>query len=133
VGAPAGSVNGAGTAHDGAKSIPWDAVKADTSITAFPEYRVSKLANVLFSRELAARLQGTGVTTYALHPGVVASDIWRRIPSAISGLAKLFMLTPEQGAQTSLHCATSPALAEETGRYYEKSREKRASRRPIDA
>ena len=76
-----------------------------------PEYAVSKLANVLHAQELARRLAGTGVTSYALHPGVIASDIWRRVPWPLRRLIRLRMRSPVEGAQTSLYCATSPELA----------------------
>ena len=87
---------------------------------------MSKLCNVLFSQELARRLAGTGVTSYVLHPGVVASDIWRRVPWPSRRLLTGRMLTVEQGAQTSLYCATA-ALAAATGRYYDSCAEREPS------
>jgi dehydrogenase/reductase SDR family protein 13 len=112
-------VNVASASHFRAKSIDWDAQQKPTrSITAMSEYEVSKLANVLFTKELARRLEGTGITTYAVHPGVVATDVWRRIPPPFRWLVKRFMLTPEQGAQSTIVAATDPALASHTGRYY---------------
>jgi len=80
---------------------------------------VSKLANVLFSQELARRAAGRGVTTYVLHPGVVASDIWRRVPWPVRPLIKARMLTVEQGAATSLYCATSAEVAADSGLFYD--------------
>ena len=74
---------------------------------------------MLHAQELARRLEGTGVTTYSLHPGVIASDIWRRVPWPARALMKRRMDSPEQGARTSLYCATSPELANESGRYYD--------------
>ena len=116
---PARIVNVASASHYRAKKIDWDAVKKPTkSITALSEYEVSKLANVLFTKELARRLDGTKVTTYAVHPGVVASDIWKRVPAPIRWVAKKFMLSTEEGAESSLRCATDPTLATETGKYY---------------
>jgi NAD(P)-dependent dehydrogenase (short-subunit alcohol dehydrogenase family) len=93
-----------------------------------PEYGVSKLANVLHALELTRRLDGTGVTSYALHPGVIASDIWRRVPWPLRPLIKLWMRPPEEGAQTPVYCATSPDVAGESGRYYENAKPKRAGR-----
>lgn len=120
--APARIVNVASEAHYGAKGIDFGALRNRTkSITGLPEYAVSKLSNVLFSQEQARRLDGTGVTTYALHPGVVASEIWRRVPWPARQIMTRKMLTVEQGARTSLYCATSPGLATETGKYYDKS------------
>jgi NAD(P)-dependent dehydrogenase (short-subunit alcohol dehydrogenase family) len=118
--APSRIVNVASDAHFGAKGIDFDAVRNPTrSVTGMPEYSVSKLANVLHAQELARRLSGEGVTAYALHPGVIASEIWRRVPWPVRPLIKLRMRSPEEGARTSLHCATAPALADESGRYYE--------------
>jgi len=82
---------------------------------------------VLFSQELARRAGERGITTYALHPGVVASDIWRRIPWPIRQLMKLRMLSTEQGAATSVYCATAPELAGVSGRFYEDCRERSPS------
>jgi retinol dehydrogenase-12 len=75
---------------------------------------------VLFTQELARRLAGTGVTSYALHPGVVASDIWRRVPRLARPFITRRMLTTEQGAVTSVHCATSPAVGADSGLFYDK-------------
>ena len=83
---------------------------------------MSKLANVLHVQELARRLDGSGVSTYALHPGTVASDVWRRVPWPLRPLMKRRMDSPEQGARTSLYCATSPEVAGESGLYYDDCR-----------
>jgi NAD(P)-dependent dehydrogenase (short-subunit alcohol dehydrogenase family) len=95
--------------------------------TATQEYAVSKLANALFSAELGRRLDGSGVTTYALHPGVIATEIWRSIPKPLEWLVKLPMKGVESGAQTTLYCATAPELADETGHYYLDARRSLAS------
>jgi NAD(P)-dependent dehydrogenase (short-subunit alcohol dehydrogenase family) len=114
-------INVSSDAHYGAKQIDWGALKKPTRTqTALREYNVSKLANVLFTRELARHLEGKQVTTYAVHPGVVATDVWRRIPKPFRWLMNRFMWTPEQGAQSSIRCATDPDLARETGQYYGK-------------
>jgi retinol dehydrogenase 12 len=113
-------VNVASKSHYRAKGIDWEAVRKPTrTFTAMHEYEVSKLANVLFSKELARKLEGTGVTTYALHPGVVATDVWRKVPPPFRWLIKRFMITPEQGAAATLKCASAPELAKETGKYYD--------------
>jgi dehydrogenase/reductase SDR family protein 13 len=113
-------VNVASASHYQAKGIDWDVMRKPTrSVTGMREYEVSKLSNVLFSKELARRLDGTGVTTYALHPGVVATDVWRRVPAPLRWVMKKFMITPEQGAEASLRCATDPELAGQSGRYYD--------------
>jgi NAD(P)-dependent dehydrogenase (short-subunit alcohol dehydrogenase family) len=107
--------------HYQAKGVDFDAVRRPTRhLTGMPEYAVSKLCNVLFTQELARRAAGTGVTTYALHPGVVASDIWRRVPWPVRPLITRRMLTVRDGAATSLYCATSPEVATESGMFYDK-------------
>ncbi|HEY5147227.1 MAG TPA: SDR family oxidoreductase [Polyangiaceae bacterium] len=119
--APARIVTVASKAHADARGIPpWEALRRRTrSITGLKEYEVSKLANVLFSASLARRLGGTGVTTYSLHPGVVATDVWRAVPWPVRGLIKRGMISPEEGAKTSLYCATSAETAHQTGLYYD--------------
>jgi retinol dehydrogenase 14 len=95
-------------------------------------YGRSKLAAVLFTRELAKRLEGTDVTVNALHPGAVATSIWDRAPAyarPILSLAKrLFMISPEAGAETIVYLATSPEVEGKTGLYFEKNRPKLPSR-----
>jgi retinol dehydrogenase-12 len=123
--APARIVNVSSEAHYDASEIDFEAVRKPTkSLTGFPEYAVSKLANLLHAQELARRLEGAGVTTYALHPGVIASDIWRRVPWPVRSLMKLRMRSPREGARTSLYCATSPDVAGESGYYYDDTRRK---------
>lgn len=121
-------VNVSSKAHYRAGSVDWAAVRKPTrTITALREYGVSKLANALFSAELARQLQGTGISSYALHPGVVASEVWRSVPQPFRWLIMRNMLSTEQGAQTSLYCATAPELARESGLYYDHCQAKPAS------
>ena len=116
--APARIVTVASRAHKRVRTIDWGIVRRPTaSPFGIREYCTSKLANVLFSAELGRRLHGTGVSTYALHPGVVASDFWRMLPKPMQTLNRLFMISPESGARTTLHCALS-APVEESGGYY---------------
>jgi NAD(P)-dependent dehydrogenase (short-subunit alcohol dehydrogenase family) len=126
--APARIVNVASDAHYSARGIDFDAVRRPTRTrTGMAEYSVSKLANVLHAQELARRLDGTGVTTYAVHPGVIASDIWRRVPWPIRPLMKLRMSTTQDGARTPVYCAASPEVAAETGGYWVDERRKEPS------
>ncbi len=119
--APARIVTVASRAHTRVSGINFDDVCQPTKgKAALPEYGVSKLANVLFSAELGRRLAGTGVTTYSLHPGVVATDVWRELPQPFRAIVKLFMISAEQGAATTIYCATSPDVAAQTGLYYDK-------------
>jgi retinol dehydrogenase 12 len=127
--APARVVTVASDAHYQARGIDWEAVRRPArGITGMREYAVSKLANVLFSQELARRTAGTGVRTYALHPGVVASDIWRRVPWPVRPLITRRMLSVDEGAATSLYCATSPEVAEASGLFYDKCAPRPASK-----
>ncbi|GBM12755.1 Retinol dehydrogenase 11 [Araneus ventricosus] len=89
-------------------------------------YGQSKLANILFTRELARRLEGTSVTTYCLHPGNVETELYvhmnRRL-ERITGflfnlLSKLFFKSPKEGAQTTIYCAVDEKIANESGLYY---------------
>lgn len=121
-------VNVASTMHYQAKGIDWDAVRQPAaSRVGMKEYSVSKLANVLHAQELARRLAGTNVTTYSLHPGVIASDVYRQVPWPLRKLMTMFMKSTEDGAKTSLHCAASPEAGAETGLYYDESKPKQPS------
>jgi retinol dehydrogenase 12 len=116
--APARIVHVASGSHYKARGIDWDALQAATaSVSGFPEYTVSKLANVLFNAELARRLEGSGVTTYAVNPGRIASNIWQRVPWPIRPLFKLTMWSPERGAYSTTRAATDLLT---TGGYYDK-------------
>jgi len=121
-------VNVSSDAHYQAPGVDFDRLRRPArTIAAMREYAVSKLCNVLFTQELARRVAGTGVTAYALHPGVVASDIWRRVPWPVRPLLTRRMLTVDEGARTSLYCATAPELAGVSGRYYEDCAEREPS------
>ena len=117
----------ASKAHYQAKALDFDALRQPTrTTTGIREYNVSKLANVLHAQALAAELRPRHITVASLHPGVVASDIWRRVPWMFRGLIKLFMVTTEEGARTTVHCATAPDV--ETGLYWDQSTPRTPSR-----
>jgi len=128
-------VNVASAAHMTVRQIDWSGLerRATPRRSGYRDYGVTKLMNVLHAKELARRLAGTRVTTYALHPGVVASNIWRALPRPLQWFGKLFMLSNEQGAETPLYCATAPELAATSGRYYDRNREVRPSPLAEDA
>jgi retinol dehydrogenase 14 len=94
-------------------------------------YSRSKLANVLFTRELARRLAGSGVTANCLHPGVVATAIWTHGPPKgaffvkpiVALLARIFMITPANGGATLAYLAASPEVEGKTGLYFDLNRE----------
>jgi len=134
--APQGRVvNVASNAHFMAGGIDWSVLerRATPKRSGFKDYAVTKLMNVLHAKELARRLAGTRVTTYSLHPGAVASNIWRALPRPVQWIGKLFMLSNKEGARTPLYCATAPELGTTSGRYYYKEREARTSPPAEDA
>jgi retinol dehydrogenase-12 len=110
------------------RGIDWDKVQRPTrGFFGIQEYAVSKLANIWFSNHLSRRLKGSGVSTYALHPGVVRTNIWRYAPGWTKPmLAWRHMLEEKEGALTSLHCVLS-APQSETGLYYADSSVVRAA------
>ena len=96
----------------------------------FVAYGRSKLMNILFTRELARRLEGTGVTANAMHPGFVASGFGLNNPGLLARLIKLshaFARTPERGARTLVYLATSPEVEGVSGKYFHDERESRTS------
>src|SRR5438270_9505667 len=128
---PARIVNVSSVGHYQAKGIDWEALRKPTrSFTGLPEYAVSKLCNVLFTQELARRLEGAGVTTYAVHPGAIASQIWKRVPWPIRPVMMAFMKSSEEWATTSVWCPRAPELAGQSGRYYDDCKEKEPSAWP---
>jgi retinol dehydrogenase 12 len=126
--APSRIVNVASKAHYQPRRLDWAALREPTtSTTGLPEYGVSKLCNVLHANQLARRLAGSGVTTYSLHPGVIASEIWRQVPWGLRHAMLLFMRSAEEGAATSVYCAASESAAAETGLYYDDGKPKAPS------
>lgn len=99
-----------------------DLVSGQSTWHNFQAYCNSKLCNVLFTRELANRLEGTSVTCYSLHPGVIYTELCRSLSLwqqlLLLPLAKLFFLDPEGGAQTTLHCALQEGIESFSGRYF---------------
>lgn len=117
--APSRVVVVASQSHEQARGIDWDALRRPTATySGMREYGVSKLCNVLFARELARRERPQGVTAYSLHPGVIASEIWKRVPWPVRPIATRFMRSPEDGARTSVHCATAPGIEADSGAYF---------------
>ncbi|XP_066280167.1 retinol dehydrogenase 12-like [Branchiostoma lanceolatum] len=126
--APSRVVNVSSLAHTGGH-IHFDDINLERSYNPIKAYCQSKLANVLFTKELDRKLQGTGVTTYSLHPGSIPSELQRHLdasygwlyfflkPLFIAGLW-FFGKTRQQGAQTSIHCAVSEGLETSSGQYF---------------
>jgi len=115
--APARVVTVSSGAHK-AGDLRWDDLEMrERRYRGFRQYANTKLANVLFTRELARRTAGTGVTANALHPGVVATDLLMNGFPPLR-LVRRWMKTPEQGAATAVYLATSPQVATVTGAYF---------------
>jgi retinol dehydrogenase 12 len=134
--APARVVTVASDAHVGA-SIPFDDLQQTHGrYRALPVYGQSKLANIMFTYALARRLAGSGVTANTLHPGVVATHIYRSNNALFNHAAMtvmpLFALSPEKGAQTSIYLASSPDVTTVSGQYFYKCKPKRSSRASYD-
>ena len=122
--APARIVNTASDAHERA-TLDFDDLQASKSFRGFKVYGRSKLLNILFTRELARRLAGTGVTANSLHPGFVSTRFGDESGgwfSVVVRIAKLFALSPEQGAETLVYLASSAEVAGVTGEYFHKCR-----------
>lgn len=129
--APARIVNVASEAHRGGH-INFDDLQSEREFSSMLAYRQSKLANILFTYELARRLEGTSVTANCLHPGIIATDIARRFPWFIRVPFKLFFTGVEKGAETTVYLATSPGVEGVTGKYFDKKSESRSSRESYD-
>ncbi|MCS7012278.1 MAG: SDR family oxidoreductase [Chloroherpetonaceae bacterium] len=118
--APSRIVNVSSAAHFGA-SINFDDLQGEKSYSAWRAYSQSKLANVLFTYELARRLAGTGVTANCLHPGVISTKLFRNF-GLFNTLAGIFLASPEKGAETSVYLASSPEVEGITGKYFDNKR-----------
>jgi NAD(P)-dependent dehydrogenase (short-subunit alcohol dehydrogenase family) len=132
--APARIVNVSSAQHANA-SMEFDNLQGEKKYANLRSYNQAKLALLLWTYELARRLEGTGVTVNALHPGVTASNFVDGMngPAALAmKVLKPFLLTVEQGAQTTLYLATSPQVEGVTGKYFVKSQEKQSSSSSYD-
>ncbi len=133
--APARVVTVSSHAHTGGR-IDFDDLQGERSYSGARAYNQSKLANVLFTYELARRLQGTSVTANALHPGVVRTSFGAEDPAGVQRLLvpliRPFMKSAVQGAATSIHVASAPELDQVSGRYFANSAEKRSAERSYD-
>ncbi len=108
----------------------WDDLQYQTGYSGWMAYGQSKLMNVLFTLALARRLQGSGVTSNVLHPGVINTGFGKNttgLNRVVAWAANLAAISPEQGAQTSLYLATSPAVDGVSGQYFIKQRVARAN------
>lgn len=127
-------VNVASAAHKGV-SLDFNDLQGEEHYNRWLAYKRSKLANILFTYELARRLDGQPITANCLHPGFVATDIGSRhgfVPNLLWSIGKLYAISPEDGAQTSVFLASAAQVAGISGRYFVRSREKRSSAASYD-
>ena len=133
--APARVVTVSSHAHASGR-IDFDDLQSERSYSGARAYNQSKLANVLFTYELARKLQATPVTANALHPGVVNTSFGTEDPAGVQRLfvpfMRPFMKTPAEGAATPIHLASAPDLERVTGRYFANSKPKKSSQRSYD-
>jgi NAD(P)-dependent dehydrogenase (short-subunit alcohol dehydrogenase family) len=136
--APARIINVASIAHHAARrGIDFDDLQTEQRYSSLKAYSRSKLANVLHTRELARRLDGTGVTANALHPGAVASGFGRNedtvgAEAILMSIAQPFLIIPAAGAATSVFLAMSPEVAAVSGEYFVRSKPARPSKAARD-
>jgi NAD(P)-dependent dehydrogenase (short-subunit alcohol dehydrogenase family) len=122
--APARIINTASGAHRGA-TLDFDDLQSERSYSGFAAYGRSKLCNILFTRELARRLEGSGVTANCLHPGFVATrfgDGSGGLAQAVMPIVRLGAISPERGAKTIVYLASSPDVASLSGLYFYQER-----------
>ncbi len=119
-------INVASRAHASGK-LEFDNLQGERSYSNVRMYAASKLEDVMFTYVLARRLAGSGITVNTLHPGVVATEIWRQIP-ILRVLSRWFMLSPEKGARTTVYLAASPDVDGVTGEYFDKCQPARTTR-----
>jgi len=118
----------------------FDDLMLDKNYNAYTAYCQSKLANVLFTKELSKRLSGTGVTTFAVHPGVVQTELGRHINESSNRViddmfhffGRYFFKTAEMGAQTSVYCSTEESLIDQSGCYFSDCAKENPSRQAQD-
>ncbi|SRR6266581_2397707 len=130
--APSRIVNVSSSAHEGG-TIRFDDLQGEQRYGGFRAYNQSKLAQVLFTRELATRLVGSGVTVNACHPGVIRTNLGMGGASPIVRFVRMFFKGPEKGAETPIFLAASPEVEGVTGKYFAKMQVRTPSRAAQDA
>lgn len=119
--APARIINVASEAHKGAK-MNFEDLEMKNKFSGSAAYRQSKLANILFTKQLAIKLENTGVTVNCLHPGIVRTNIFSKMNKLSIALFKLIMISPIKGAKTSVYLASSDILSNCSGEYFKKKK-----------
>ena len=121
--APSRIVTVSSLAHFMASRINFEDINSEKSYDKYVAYGQSKLANIMFTRELHRRLKGTGVSCFCLHPGSVSTELQRHSFDAgymkyVSWPMKVYWKTPIEGAQTNIYCAVQEGLEKESGKYF---------------
>jgi len=124
--APSRIVNVSSSAH-GPSAIHFDDLQGERRYSGYRAYGQSKLAQILFTRELARRLEGTGVTVNACHPGVIRTNLGIGGASVVVRFVRMFFKGPAKGAETPIYLATSPDVEGVTGKYFANKRERTPS------
>ena len=137
--APSRILNVSSSGHELAPGLPFDDLQGERRYRGFKRYQQSKLANLLFTYELARRLSGTGVTVNAIDPGIVATNLgrnnrwtWRLVKPLFDLVFRMKYVGPAQGARTAVHLATSPELEGMTGLYFAEQKPVPSSRASRD-
>ncbi len=110
-------------------------LQGEKKYSGYHAYSQSKLANVLFTYQLAKQLEGTGVTVNSLHPGVVRTGFGRDqggLMSILVTVGRPFMISPDRAARAAIYLSTSPELEGVTGKFFSRGKEKRSSRESYD-
>jgi NAD(P)-dependent dehydrogenase (short-subunit alcohol dehydrogenase family) len=132
--APSRIINLTSSAHYGTK-MDFEDLQGEKKYSGYHAYSQSKLANVLFTHQLAKQLEGTGVTANSLHPGVVRTGFGkdqRGLMSILVTVARPFMISPERAARAAIYLATSPELEGVTGKFFSRGKEERSSTQSYD-
>jgi NAD(P)-dependent dehydrogenase (short-subunit alcohol dehydrogenase family) len=132
--APSRIINLTSSAHYGTE-IDFDDLEGEKKYSGYRAYSQSKLANVLFTYELAKRLDGTGVTVNCLHPGLVRTGFGKDQSGLMSVLVRAgspFMMSPDRAAKAAIYLATSPELEGVTGKFFSKGKERKSSEQSYD-
>ena len=129
--APARIVNVSSSAHKQAKMNLEDP-EGKKNWSSLKSYGQGKLANIFFTRKLARDLEGTGVTANCLHPGVVQTRLFDKMPGFFRKIFGLFMISAEKGAETTIYLATSPEVEGISGKYFAKKKETKTTRHAQD-
>ncbi len=132
--APSRIINITSSAHRGTE-MQFEDLQGEKKYSGFHAYSQSKLANVLFTYQLAKLLEGTGVTVNCLHPGVVRTGFGKDQTGLMSVLVRMgspFMMSSEKAARAAVYLATSPELETVTGKHFSKGREERSSEESYD-